>query len=162
MTAIFRSAALMFLLISVSCARNVTRMSRNLVGGPTAVAGELSLNVEKKGRGESATYDLFVRWTSNFELDVRPGQSLFISADGKEIAFTAAEDIYRDSNCDRGPCVYDDRAYYPATAEQIRAVANAKTVLVQVVGSKQTVSREFTETNFEAFRDFVARHVAAN
>jgi hypothetical protein len=31
-----------------------------------------------------------------------------------------------------------------------------------VVGSKQTVSREFNETNFEAFRNFVARHIAAN
>jgi hypothetical protein len=158
----FRFVVLALALATAACARNVTRMSRNLVGGPQPSRGDLSLNVEKTGKDDSASYDLFVRWTSNFRLDVQPGKSLFISADGKELVFTAAEDIYHDSECTNGPCVYDDRAYYPATAEQIRTIANARAVLVQVVGSKQTVSRDFNETNFEAFRNFVARHIAAN
>jgi hypothetical protein len=157
-----RFTLLLLVLTSISCAHNVTRMSRNLVGGPQPTRGDLSLNVEKTGKGESATYDLFVRWFSTFRLDVQPGKSLFISADGKEMAFTAAADIYHDSDCGRGPCVYEDRAYYPATAEQIRTISNAASVLVQVVGSKQTVSREFNETNFEAFRNFVSRHLAEN
>ena len=157
-----RFVVILFVLATAACARNVTRMSRNLVGGPQPARGDLSLNVEKTGKGDSARYDLFVRWTSSFRLDVQPGKSLFISADGRELAFTAAEDIYHDSDCTNGPCVYDDRAYYPATAEQIRRIANATAVLVQVVGSKQTVSREFNETNFEAFRNFIARHIAAH
>ena len=68
--------------------------------------------------------------------------------------------IIHDWNCDQpGPCSYEDRAYYPATAEQIRKIAGAKWVSVRVIGSKMSVEREFNEANFDRFRDFVERNV---
>ncbi|MBI4502182.1 MAG: hypothetical protein HY700_13605 [Gemmatimonadetes bacterium] len=135
-------------------------MSRNLVGGPQPVSGDLALNVEKAGEGDSARYELFVHWTSNFRVDIKAGQSLIVSADGREFVFTAAKkDVRRDSSCDVGPCMYDERAYYPATADQIRAIASASDVLVEITGSKRTIQRQYTETNTENFRDFVRKYL---
>jgi hypothetical protein len=154
-------ASLAFLLLAAAaaCAHNTTRMSRNLVGGHP-VGGDLSLTAEKKGDGDSASFELFVHWTSNFRVNVQPGPSLTIIADRQTMTFSAnSKDIYHDSSCEQGPCLYDDRAYYPATAAEIRTIAQASRVMVELTGSKRTVQRDFTETNFDNFRDFVARHV---
>ena len=151
--------ALLLLTVVGACAHNTTRMSRNLVGGHP-VGGDLSLTAEKKGDGDSATYELFVHWTSNFRVNVQPGPSLTIIADRQTMTFSAnSKDIYHDSSCEQGPCLYDDRAYYPATAAEIRTIAQASQVLVEVTGSKRTVQRDFTETNFDNFRGFVAKNV---
>ena len=62
-------------------------------------------------------------------------ESLGIRADSQEFKFRVLESgIYRDFQCDRR-CTYDDRAYYPATADQVKAIANATQVTVRLVGS---------------------------
>jgi hypothetical protein len=69
------------------------------------------------------------------------------------------KDVYNDMQCDNGPCVYDDRAYYPVTVQQLKSIAGARAVTVEVIGARQRVEREFNEDNFERFKEFVDRHV---
>src|SRR5207247_2154842 len=121
----------------------VIRMSHNYVGGQRIIWGSLELNVEKTIEGDSARYELFVRWTGDVEVNISSKESLDIAADRERLVFSAPQKaIYHDMNCDRR-CTYDDRAYYPATAEQIRTIAGAKSVLVRVVGTKRVIEREF-------------------
>ena len=140
--------------------RKVIRMSRNIVGG-SRPGGNLVVNVERTVEGASDHYELFARWTGETRVDVLPGESLVITADGQEFKFKVLESgIYRDFSCDPR-CIYDDRAYYSATAGQIQAIANAKQVTVRLIGSKQTVERVFNELNFERFREFVRKDMPA-
>lgn len=133
-------------------------MSRNVIGGIRAAPGNLTLNVERTIEGSVDRYELFARWTGEARVDVQSGESLVITADHQEFKFKVLESgIYRDFQCEPR-CIYDDRAYYPATADQIRAIANAKRVTVRLVGSKQTVERDFNESNFERFRGFLAKN----
>lgn len=141
--------------------RKVVRMSRNIIGGHRPAFGNMVLNVEKTIEGKSQRYDLFARWTGDARVDVSPGESLVVEADGQEFKFRVLESgIYRDFQCEPR-CIYDDRAYYSATAAQVRAIANAKHVTVRLVGSKRTVEREFNALNFERFQEFVAKNIPA-
>jgi hypothetical protein len=142
-----------------ACSHGTARMGRNVVGGHP-VGGDLALNAEKSGSGDSVRYELFVHWTSNFRIDIKPGQSLTIIADREQMNFTAAkDDIRQDSNCEQGPCLYDERAYYPATGDQLRRISEAQVVSVEVTGNKRTITREFNYINFDNFRSFVSQNV---
>jgi len=170
MTRAIRAGSLLMTVAASACApaqqpgaavapeRKVYRMSRNVVGGEQPTVGSLTLNVERTVEGTTDRYELFMRWTGAARVDVQPGESLVIRADSQEFKFRVLESgIYRDFRCDRG-CTYDDRAYYPATAAQVQAIADARRVTVRLVGSKQTMEREFNEVNFERFREFVAKN----
>lgn len=138
--------------------RKVIRMSRNIVGGYRPEFGNLTLNAERTVEGSTDRYELFARWTGDARVDVQAGESLVILADSQEIKLKVLESgIYRDFQCERR-CTYDDRAYYPATAAQVEAIANAKQVTVRLIGSKQTIERGFNEQNFERFREFVQKN----
>jgi hypothetical protein len=140
--------------------RRVIRMPRNIVGGLQPATGNLTLNAERTIEGSSDRFELFARWSGEARVDVQSGESLVIAADSQEFRFKVLESgIYRDFQCEPR-CIYDDRAYYPATREQVEAIANAKHVTVRLVGSKQTVERDFNEVNFERFREFMARNAA--
>ncbi|MSR06306.1 MAG: hypothetical protein EXR93_04440 [Gemmatimonadetes bacterium] len=142
--------------------RKVVRMSRNIIGGYRPAFGNMVLNVETTIEGPARRYELFARWTGDARVDVSPGESLVVEADGQEFKFRVPESgIYRDFSCEPR-CIYDDRAYYSATAAHVQAIANAKRVVVRLVGSKRTVEREFNELNFERFREFVQKNVPAD
>src|SRR5262245_37014022 len=106
-----RLALLLIAALSVaSCAHNVARMSRNYVGGHP-VGGVLALNIERTNKGDSASYELFLHWHSTFQIDVRQGPSLTITADHERMTFSVAKnELIHDMWCDKGPCAYDDRA----------------------------------------------------
>jgi len=140
--------------------RRVIRMPRNIIGGFQPAFGNLTLNAERTIEGSSDRYELFARWSGEARVDVQSGESLVIAADSQEFKFKVLESgIYRDFQCEPR-CTYDDRAYYPATRAQLEAIANANQVTVRLVGSKQTVERDFNQVNFERFREFVARNAA--
>ena len=163
----FRNGVLLAAALTAAAAgcagRNVTRMSRNLVGGQHPTTGNLALNIEKTGQGDSARYELFVHWSGLIRINLKAKESLIITADRQRMVFSAADkDAYDDMRCEGGPCTYDDRAYYPATPDQLRAIAAANQVLVEVVGSRRTIEREFNEDNFDRFREFIAKHLPTN
>jgi hypothetical protein len=143
-----------------ACSHNTTRLGRNVVGGHPVV-GDLALNVEKTGAADSARYELFVHWTSDFfSLDIKEGQSLTVTADREQMSFSASKkDILQNYDCENPRCTYDERAYYPVSASQLRKIADAHNVTVEVTGHQRSITRDFNDINFDKFRDFVARNV---
>jgi hypothetical protein len=89
-------------------------------------------------------------------LDIGPGQTLVIVADGKEMKFGGnGSQFLRKS---KGG-VLNENALYVAQAADLRALAAAKTVVVRVSGKNGLVQREFKPVNSERFRKFTNKFV---
>jgi hypothetical protein len=99
-------------------------------------------------------YYLEVIYGANQEtgyLDIGPGRSLTIVADGEELRFIGLGTLERKKE---GNAVYEF-ARYDATSHDMGTIAGAKTVVVKVAGKNGLVVREFGPENFENFRKFV-------
>jgi hypothetical protein len=89
-------------------------------------------------------------------LEIPPGESLVILADGQELKFRGSGSA--NSRRERKNEV-SERAIYSATGEQLRTIAGARDVKVSVIGRNGIVQREFRQLNFEKFRHFVTEYV---
>jgi hypothetical protein len=89
-------------------------------------------------------------------LEIPPGESLVILADGQESRFRGSGSA--NARRERRDEV-SERAIYAATGEQLRTIAGAQDVKVSVVGRNGIVQREFRPLNFEKFRQFVTEFV---
>jgi hypothetical protein len=89
-------------------------------------------------------------------LDIGPGPTLSIEADGKEMIFigNGSENLRKNK---KG--VLNETALYLAQANDLRAIASAKKVSVRVVGRHGIVQRDFGPANSERFKKFVAKFV---
>jgi len=84
-------------------------------------------------------------------LDIGPGRSLTIVADGKEMNFTSLGSLEKEKE---GAAVFE-RVRYDATTDDLNRIANAKQVGVRVVGQNGIVIRQFGPENFDKFRKFM-------
>lgn len=91
-------------------------------------------------------------------LDITPGPSLVIVADGKETKFMGAGSL-NTRKVSRG-LVRED-AIYLAGPGDLKTIANAKRVTVKVTGRNGLVERDFAPENFERFKKFVLYFVDA-
>jgi hypothetical protein len=99
--------------------------------------------------------DYMARAETGF-LDIAPGETLVILADGQELKFTSSG----SSNSRREhKGEVTERAIYPATGQQLRAIAEAESVKVSILGRNGMVQRDFNAENFKKFRQFVQRYV---
>jgi hypothetical protein len=83
-------------------------------------------------------------------LDINPGRSLTITADGHEMNFTGLGSLKK---WDEKSAVFES-ARYEASADDIYRISRAKQVTVRVVGQNGIVVREFAAENFQRFRKF--------
>lgn len=84
-------------------------------------------------------------------LEIIPGRSLTINADGQELAFSGLGGLSQKE--DKGAVF--ETAHYEVSADDVHRIAAAKKVTVQVRGRHGLVSRAFGPENFEKFRKFV-------
>jgi hypothetical protein len=84
-------------------------------------------------------------------LDIGPGRSLTIVADGQEMNFTGLGTLKKWE--DKG-AVFEE-ARYDATSDDMHRIASAKDVTVRITGIHGTVLRKFAQENSEKFRKFV-------
>ena len=89
-------------------------------------------------------------------LNINPGASLTIVADGKELKFRGSGSLNL-RKARRG--VVSEDAIYQTSGEELRAVANAKAVSVKISGQNGVVVRDFAPQNFSRFRKFVSEFV---
>lgn len=107
----------------------------------------------KKGGG--STCYLEVHHAANSEtgpLDIYPGKTLAIIADGKETKFGGIGST--NTRRTKKGVIHED-AIYEATEADIKAIADAKAVTVKITGKSAVVTREFGPENFDKFRKFV-------
>jgi hypothetical protein len=83
-------------------------------------------------------------------LDIGPGRTLTITADGHELNFTGLGSL---SEWKEDGAVFES-AKYEATADDIYRISRARQVTVRVVGRNGIVVRDFAAENFDKFRKF--------
>jgi hypothetical protein len=87
-------------------------------------------------------------------LEIPPGKTLTIIADGKPMVFDGSGSMNM-----RKPYKKDlvrETALYPVTKGQLQTIANARSVKVQIIGNNGLVEREFKPENFDRLRKFVS------
>jgi hypothetical protein len=91
-------------------------------------------------------------------LDLKSGPSLRLEADGKALLFNG-----EGSRLDRrkGKELAGEKALYLVKAGDLRTIAAAQRVAVQITGKNGSVAREFAARNSDRFRKFVERFVSA-
>lgn len=86
-------------------------------------------------------------------LDIPPGQTLTLVADGQPMTFDGSGSMNT-----RKPYKKDfvrENAIYPVTKAQLQKIAAAKQVRVQIKGKNGLIERDFKTANFDRFRRFV-------
>ena len=83
-------------------------------------------------------------------LDISPGRSLTIVADGNEMNFAGLGSLSKDE--EKGALF--ESARYEATADDIYRISRARQVTVRLTGRNGIVERQFSGENFDKFRKF--------
>lgn len=91
-------------------------------------------------------------------LDITPGPSLVVIADGKEMKFRGSGSL--NTRKHRGDIISED-ALYEVSPNELRAIANAQAVKVKVTGRNGIAERDFAPINFQKFKKFVTQDVDA-
>ena len=89
-------------------------------------------------------------------LEIPPGKSLTITADGTPIIFDGTGSMNM-----RAPYKKDlvrETALYPVTKAQLQKIASSRDVKVQIKGNNGLIEREFKPVNFERLRKFVSHY----
>ena len=84
-------------------------------------------------------------------LDIYPGRTLTIIADGQELKFSGLGSM--NSRKEKGGILYES-ALYEAQPSDIETIANAKKVTVLVQGKSLLIERDFGPENFDRFKKF--------
>jgi hypothetical protein len=89
-------------------------------------------------------------------LDIRPGETLVVVADGHEMKFRGNGSANQRV---QGDGVVGETALYLAGPNELRRIAEADRVVVRVIGASEIVERAFTKENAARFKKFVNRSV---
>jgi len=89
-------------------------------------------------------------------MEITPGPSLKITADGEELLFRTSGS--QNSRKTEGDLLSED-ALYPTTEEAIQKIASANEVSVQIQGLNGVIQRDFTEENFRRFEEFFRQYI---
>ena len=94
-------------------------------------------------------------------LEIPPGQTLTIAADGDTLKFTGNGSLNRrrESRAQKTDFV-TETALYEVKKDDLQKLANAKKIKVQLRGNNGLVEREFVQENFDNLKAFVASATA--
>src|SRR5204863_246453 len=135
---------------------------RNDIGGPgidLIVDNELDsgdkptelvwLNASRIRQGPwDAKYYLEVRYEALPQtgfLDIAPGETLMLTVDGKTLKFAGVGSLNERKETASGTLI--EHCIYQAKIDDLRKIAKAKEVKVDIVGSERTVHRDFRRAN---------------
>lgn len=89
--------------------------------------------------------------------DIGPGESLVLTVDGETLKFKGMGSLNTRKTTPAG--TYVESAIYGATPDDLRRIAKAKEVKVDVIGRARIVHRTFKGENIEKFRTFVLTYM---
>jgi hypothetical protein len=107
-----------------------------------------------------ARYYLEVRYEGASDagfMEIGPGETLVLTVDGQTMRFRGPGS--RETRRVIGNGHYVENAVFEAKPEDLRRIARAKDVKVQVNGNQRRMYREFKPENFQKFRSFVLLHM---
>jgi hypothetical protein len=133
----------------------------NLLQSPEDRSYVVWLNAVRVREGAwNARYYLEVRYEGASDagfMEIGPGDNLILTVDGQTMRFRgpgSAENRMVLPNWH-----YVENAVFEVKADDVRRIAKAREVKVQVNGNLRTMYREFSAQNFENFRSFVLTHM---
>jgi hypothetical protein len=119
------------------------------------------LNAVRIRDGEwDARYYLEVRYQAASDagfMEIAPGDSLILTVDGQTLRFRGPGSSETRKVLGNGQFV--ENAVFEAKADDLRRIAKAKDVKVQVNGNQRRMYREFKPENTQKFRSFVLVHM---
>ena len=89
-------------------------------------------------------------------IEIGPGETLALAVDGQPMKFNGIGSVNERKATDS---TVVEHAIYEAKADDIRKIARAKEVKVDIVGRLRTVHREFKPVNIDKFRTFVLTYM---
>ncbi len=116
--------------------------------------------VRKRGGAWDSTYYIDVGYAGASDagyMDIGPGETLILTVDGQPMRFRSVGSAGSRSITSKGH--YAENAVYPIKPEDLKKIARAKEVKVQVVGQAHSHYRNFKPENIEKFRKFVLMHM---
>jgi hypothetical protein len=127
----------------------------NLIAGPEPSREMIWLNAYRDflNRNEYRYY-LELIYGANEQvgyLDIGPGRTLTIIADGHEMNFSSLGSLDKEKD---EHAVFE-RVRYDASGDDIARIANAKNVTLRVKGENGIVIRQFDADNIERFKRFL-------
>jgi hypothetical protein len=120
--------------------------------------GNFQFNVQKiiQQNGDTSYY-VCIYMVAHDWLFIEEGESLILLVDGTRVGFHGnGSGDHRDVG-DRGTVF--ERAYYNITPKQLKTIANARTVLIKVIGSEYYSEGGFSVQNFANLKKFVEEYV---
>jgi len=88
-------------------------------------------------------------------LEIPVGTTLILNVDGRDMKFTGNGSFNKRNSREKG--FVNETALYEISRMDLRTIANAKQVKVQIKGSKGIVERDFGPENFKRFQEFLSR-----
>jgi hypothetical protein len=107
-----------------------------------------------------ARYYLEVRYEGASDagfMEIGPGDTLILTVDGQVMRFRGPGS--QGNRKETGRQTFVENAVYEVRADDLRRIAKAKDVKVQVNGNQRRLYREFKADNHEKFRSFVLMHM---
>jgi hypothetical protein len=89
-------------------------------------------------------------------LEIGPGETLVLTVDGQVMKLRGTGSV-NERKATNNTLI--EHALYEAKVDDLRKIAKAKDVRVDIVGSQRTVHREFKPANIEKFKTFVLTYV---
>ncbi len=87
-------------------------------------------------------------------INIQEDKSLTLLVDSKKYYYDAKK-IEKETRVSKGWDLYQERAYYPITKEELYKIANAKSVRVKLQGQDFYVKGYFVEKNFSNLKRFL-------
>ncbi|HXG46083.1 MAG TPA: hypothetical protein VNO52_00530 [Methylomirabilota bacterium] len=135
-----------------------TDLMENELPSPARPRELIWLNASRvpKGYNEWRFY-LEVRYMATEDvgwLDIPPGETLTLTLDGKPVRFGGSGSLNMRKEAKKG--IVRESAIYEVTEAQLRQIAAAKSVVVQIRGKAGLIERSFAAANFERLQRFLA------
>lgn len=137
-----------------------TDLMENELEAPGHLREVVALNAYRVFHGRKAS-ELFLQVSymamkDRGYLEISPGKTLTIIADGKPLVFDGSGSMNMRKPYKKE--LVREMALYPVTKTQLQTIANARSVKVQIKGNNGLIEREFQPENFERLRKFVSNY----
>ena len=90
-------------------------------------------------------------------LDIGPGESLTLTVDGQAMRLRGIGSLNTRKETSGGTLI--ERAIYEIKPDDLRKIARAREVKVEIAGRERTAYREFKPANIQKFRNFVLTYM---
>ena len=135
--------------------RRTDVLAQNLLPSPEYSREMIWLNAYRDFLNQNEyRYYLEVIYGANEQvgyLDIGPGRSLTVIADGNEMNFSSLGSLDKEKE---GHAVFE-KVRYDASSEDIITISHAKQVTVRITGRNGVVIRQFGPENIEKFKKFI-------